>query len=85
MTLTLTDVRRIASDVAQHEYPALDVVGVIPRAESTTSAEVIFAVRDRKVDRSPMVIDVSRQVSEIECRGAVRARLRERFATRTAH
>ena len=84
MTLTLTEVRRIASDVARQEHPALDVVGVIPREESTTSAEVIFAVRDREDERSPMVIDVSRQVSEIECRGAVRTRLPERLSTRTA-
>jgi hypothetical protein len=84
MALTLTDVRRIASDVARQEDPALDVVGVIPREESTTSAEVIFAVRDREDEPSPMVIGVSRQTSEIECRGAVRTRLRERLS-RTAH
>jgi len=85
MTLTLPDVRRIASDVAQQEHPALDVVGVTPREGSTTSAEVIFAVRDREVAPSRMVIGVSRQISEIECRGAVRTRLRERLSTRTAH
>jgi len=85
MTLTLTDVRRIASDVAQQEHPALDVVGVTLREGSTTSAEVIFAVRDREDEAGPMVIGVSRQISEIECRGDVRTRLRERLSTRTAH
>jgi hypothetical protein len=78
MTLTLTDVRRIASDVAQQENPALDVVGVTPRQGSTTSAEVIFAD-----ECSPMVIGISRHISEIECRAVVRTRLRERLSTRT--
>ena len=85
MTLTLTDVRRIASDVAQQEHPALEVVGVTPREGSTTSAEVILIVRDREDQPGPMVIGVSRQTSEIECRGAVRTRLQERLSTRTAH
>ena len=85
MTLTLTDVRRIASDVAQQEHPALEVVGVTPREGSTTSAEVIFVVRDREDQPGPMVIGVSRQTSEIECRGTVRTRLQERLSRRTAH
>lgn len=80
MALTLTDVRLIASEVARREEPSLDVVGVTPREGSSTSAEVIFA--DRACDREPcrVVIGVSRRLSADECRGAVRARLRERRA-----
>jgi len=82
MALTLTDVRRIASDVAQQQSPAIDVVGVTSREGSSSSAEVIFAIRDRDTEPSRVVIGVSRQISEGECRGAVRTRLSERLATR---
>jgi hypothetical protein len=84
MALTLTDVRRIASDVAQREHPDLDVVGVTPREGSTTSAEVIFAVRACDHEPRRVIIDVSRQISEGECRGTVRARLKGRFARRAS-
>jgi hypothetical protein len=79
MALTLTDVRRIASDVAQHEDPNLDVVGVTPREGSSTSAEVIFV--SRACDKEPcrVVIGVSRRLSEDECRGTVQKRLKERL------
>jgi hypothetical protein len=79
MALTLTDVRRIASDVAQHEDPSLEVVGVMPREGSSTSAEVIFASRVCEREPCRMVIGVSRRLSEAECRGTVRKRLQERL------
>jgi hypothetical protein len=80
MALTLTDVRLIASEVARHEDPNLDVVGVTLREGSSSSAEVIFA--DRACDEEPcrVVIGVSRRLSADECRGAVRAGLQERLA-----
>jgi hypothetical protein len=84
MTLTLTDLRRIASDVAQHQHPSLEVLGVTKRTGSSTSAEVIFAVRDCQLEPCRFVVGVSRQVSEIECRGALGARLTERLAKRVS-
>ena len=80
MALSLMDVRRIASDVVQQEHPCVDVIGVTPREGSTTSAEVIFIVRDCD-EPSRVVIGVSRQVSEIECRCDVRTRLEKHRLT----
>ena len=79
MALTLTDVRRIASDVAQHEDPDLDVAGVTPREGSSTSAEVIFVSRACDQEPCRVVIGVSRRLSEDECRGTVQRRLKERL------
>jgi len=80
MTLTLADVRRIASDIAQQQHPSLDVVGVTTREGSTTSAEVILAIRDCYVEPYRVVISLSRQVSEAECRVAVLTQLGEHLA-----
>jgi hypothetical protein len=84
MALTLIDVRRIASDVAKEDHPDVNVIGVTRREGSSTSAEVIFAVRACEHEPCRVVIGVSRQVSEGECRGTVRTRLRERFAKRAS-
>jgi len=80
MTLTLADVRRIASDIAQQQYPSLDVIGVTTRGSSSTSAEVILAIRDYYVEPYRVVISVSRQVSEAECRVVILTQLREHLA-----
>lgn len=79
MALTLSDVRRIAEDVAQQQPLALDVLGVTRREGSSASAEVIFGVRDGSTEPSRVVIGVSRHVSEGECRGTVRALLLKRL------
>jgi hypothetical protein len=84
MALTLTEVRRIASDVARHDYPDVDVLGVTPREGSSTSAEVIFAIRACDHEPCRVLIGVSRQISEGECRGTVRAQLHERLARRAS-
>ena len=81
MALTLTDVRRIALDVVEQQLLALDVLGVTGREGSSGSAEVIFGVRDDFTEPSRVVIGVSRQISEGECRGAVRDLLQERFGS----
>ena len=84
MALTLTDVRRIAADVARDEDPNLDVVGVTGREGSSTSAEVIFARRACKQEPCRVVIGVSRRLSEDECRGTVRKHLQERLGRRAS-
>jgi hypothetical protein len=83
MALTLADIRRIASDVAQHQHPGLDVVGVTRREGSSSSAEVILCMRDCEFEPCRLVIGVSRRVSERECRNAVRIYIRGHLA-RTA-
>jgi hypothetical protein len=72
MALTLSDIRRIASDVTHHQHPGLDVVGVTGREGSSSSAEVIVCMRDCEFEPCRMVIGVSRRVSERECRNAIR-------------
>ena len=80
MTLTLADVRRIASDIAQQQHPSLDVIGVTTRGSSSTSAEVILAMRDYHVEPYRVVVSVSRQVSEAECRVALLTQLAQHLA-----
>jgi hypothetical protein len=80
MTLTLADVRRIASDIAQQQHPSLEVIGVTTREGSSTSAEVILAIRDCYVEPYRVVISMSRQISEAECRMAVLTQLGEHLA-----
>jgi hypothetical protein len=81
MGLTLTDVRRIASDVAERQHPTtFDVVGVTPREGSCRSAEVILVIRDSHAEPYRAVIGVSREASEGECRAAVSTRLGEHLA-----
>jgi hypothetical protein len=80
MALTLADVRRIASDIAQLQHPSLDVIGVTTREGSSASAEVIFAIRGCDVPPYRVVIGVSR-ISEAECGGAIRMGLGEHFVT----
>src|SRR5262245_43765308 len=84
MTLTLNDVRRIAMDVAAQQHPSLDVIGVTTREGSSGSAEVILALRDCQNEPCRMVIGVSRQISEVECRGAVRTRIQEHLRSKRA-
>jgi len=80
MTLTLADVRRIASNVAQQQQLSLDVIGVTTREGSCASAEVILAIRDCYIEPYRVVISVSREVSEAECRVAVVTQLGEHLA-----
>ena len=56
LTLTLNDVRRIAVDVAQQQKAGIDVVGVTRREGSSSSAEVVFAVRDCAVEPCRVVV-----------------------------
>jgi len=82
MALTLTDVRRIAADVAQQQHPLLDVIGVTKREGSSSSAEVIFTVRECNVEPCRVVVGVSRHASEPECRTVVHERLAAQLKSR---
>ena len=81
MSLTLSDVRRIATDVARQQNPALEVVAVTPsEGEASTYSEVIVAFRGCRVEPCHLIVGVSRTASESECRGAVKAGLAQHFA-----
>jgi len=85
MSLTLTDVQRIATDVAQQQHAGIDVIGVTKREGSSSSAEVLFAFRDCATEPSRVLVGVSRHTSASECRGAVWERLREYLTARRTH
>jgi hypothetical protein len=85
MALKLTEVRRIAADVARHEKPPLDVVGVIAGEGDSQYAEVILTIRGCQTEPCRMMIGVRREASESECRRAVEARLREHLIEHRAH
>jgi hypothetical protein len=84
MSLTLSDVRRIAADEARREDPALEVIGAHSREGGSISAEVVLTIRGCRVEPCQMIIGVPRNASEGECRGAVRARLKEHLAEHRA-
>ncbi len=77
MSLTLTDVRRIAADVARQQNPQLEVMGAAPAEGESTYAEVMLTVTDCRVEPCRVVIGVSRDTSERECRRTVEQRLQQ--------
>ena len=76
MSATLTDVQRIASEVARQQDPRLEVVGAVPAQGEPAYAEVILTIRGCSDDPCQMMIGVSRDASEPEIREAVADRLR---------
>ena len=76
MALKLTDVRRIAGEVARKQNPSLEVVAA--RAEDNSAyTEVFLTLHGCAVDPCQITLSLSRDVSESEFRQAVDARLRE--------
>lgn len=82
MALTLSDVRRIAGQVAKQQTPPLEVVGAVSGEGAAIYAEVIMTVSGCHVEPCQLVIGVSRVASETECREAVQARLQEHLRER---
>ena len=80
MSLTLTQVRRISADVAQHQQPPLDVVAAAPVGKESSFAELILTVRGCQSEPCVVVIAISRDVSEAEFRQSVDVRLRQHLA-----
>jgi hypothetical protein len=77
MTLSLTNIRRLAVDVAREESPALEVVGTTNAEGAANYAEVIVADHSRRDDSRHLVIGLSRSASESAIRDQLRDRLRE--------
>jgi hypothetical protein len=78
MGLSLKDVRRIASDIARVQRPPLEVVAAMPAGERTY-AEVILTIRGCRTEPCRVIVGVSRNTTEAECRAAVKAALEEHF------
>ncbi len=77
MSLTLTEVRRIAADVAREQDPPLEVMGATPSEGESTYAEVVLTVRGCRVEPCRVVIGITRDTSEADCRRNVEERLQQ--------
>jgi glycerate kinase len=80
MALALKDVRRIASEVAQQQNPALEVISATSADGGSGYAEVMLTVRGCRAEPCRVMIGVSRNASEAELRQAVADRLRAHAA-----
>jgi len=79
----LTQLRRIAADVARQEAPMLEVVGVAPLGHESAYAELMLATRDGAADPRRTVVGVNRDTSESAYRTVLKERLQQprfRFA-----
>jgi len=77
MSVTLTDVQRIAADVARQEDRRLEVVAAIPAQGEAAYAEVALTIRGCRAEPCRMMIGVSRNASESDIRATVTDRLRQ--------
>ena len=80
MLLTLTEVRRIAAEVARQQDPLLEVVAATPSEGESAYTEVLFTMRGSRSDPYRLIIGVTRDASEPECRRAVQQRLEQQLA-----
>ncbi len=76
MPLSLSDVRRIVSEVAREQTPTLEVVAARADADSSYT-EVILTVRGCSTEPCQIIMGVSRGASESEFRHTVRDQLEE--------
>ena len=80
MTLTLKDVRRVASEVARQENPSLEVISATSSGGESGYAEVMLTFQGCRAEPCRVMIGVSRNASEAELRRAVAERLRAHAA-----
>ena len=80
MSLTLTEVRRIAADVARQQDSSLEVVAATPSEGESAYTEVLLNMRGSGSEPGRLIIGVSRDASEPECRRAVEERLQHQLA-----
>ena len=78
MSLSLIDVKRIATDVARQRDPALEVVAATPGEEGTGYSELIITVQGSHREPCRLLIGVNRDATERE----IRERFEEHLAAR---
>ena len=76
MSLKLTDVRRIATEVTRDQFPALEIVGAVAEGDSGYT-EILMTVRGCRQEPCQIMIGLNRDATEPEFREAVHERLRE--------
>ena len=77
MAVSLTDVQRIAADVARQQDRRLEDVGAVPARGESAYTEVLLTIRGCQFEPCRMMIGFSRDASESEIRDTVRNRLRQ--------
>ena len=82
--MKLSDVQRIATEVARQQDERLQVEGAIPAAAESGYTEVILTIRGCEDDPCMLVIGISRDASESSLRAAVAERLREHLRRHAA-
>src|SRR5262249_59038291 len=75
--MKLSDVGRIAAEVAQQLNANLDVVATLPSEESTSYGEVLLTVRGCAREPCRVVVSVRRNDSELHVREALTDALRK--------
>jgi hypothetical protein len=80
MAITLKELRRIATDVARQENPALEVISATSTEGDSGYTEVMLTVRGCRAEPCRVMIGVIRDASEAELRRAVADRLRAHAA-----
>ena len=80
MAFPLNEVRRIATEIARQENPALEVISATSSDGGSGYAEVMLIVRGCRAEPCRVMIGVNRNASEAELRQAVVDRLRAHAA-----
>jgi hypothetical protein len=76
MSLKLSDVRRIAGEVAREQFPDLEIVAAVAEGDSGYT-EVLMTVRGCRQEPCQIMIGLNRDASESDFRAAVRERVQE--------
>ena len=77
MTVALADVKRITTDVARTENPALEVVSASTAEGGSAYAEITVTIRGCREEPCRIVVGVDRSGDEGALRTAFASRLRE--------
>jgi hypothetical protein len=75
--MKISDVHRIAIEVAREQDDRLEVEGAVPAGGDSAYTEVILTIRECQDEPCLLVIGLIRDASESSIRAAVAERLRE--------
>jgi hypothetical protein len=84
MLLSLTQVKRIATDVARAHDPRVEVVGATISSGGSPYTEVTMTVHDSQAQPYVIVVGAERDEAEAQLRSTIAAELRQRLDDRRA-
>jgi hypothetical protein len=79
MTLELSEVRRIAEDVARAEGPSVDVIAATTSARGSDYIELTLRIHGDGDEPSLIMVGADRSGGEAEFRGTITRELRRRL------